>query len=294
MSAKVIDGKSLAEQIHEEVRARVQRLTKRTGIVPSLAAVLVGDDPASHVYVRNKRRACAKVGIQSELYQLPADISQAELLQLIRKLNADGSLHGILVQMPLPDHIDEAAVVSAVDPAKDVDGFHPVNLGRLAAGTPSFLPCTPAGIQQILLRSGFEPEGRHVVIVGRSNIVGKPLALILMQKARGANATVTICHSLTRNIPALTRQADIVVVAIGQPRFLTADMVRPGAVVIDVGINRVEGKLVGDVDFDAVSQVASAVTPVPGGVGPMTVAMLLHNTAEAAERAGGGRSDEEG
>jgi methylenetetrahydrofolate dehydrogenase (NADP+)/methenyltetrahydrofolate cyclohydrolase len=256
-----------------------------------LAAVLIGDDPASHVYVRNKRRACEKAGIRSTLHQLPDSTSQTELLELVEKLNADESVHGILVQLPLPDHIDEDAIISAVAPEKDIDGFHPENLGLLAAGRPRYLPCTPAGIQQILLRTGVEIAGRHVVIVGRSNIVGKPLALILMQKADGANATVTVCHSRTRDIAALTRQADIVVVAIGKAAFLTADMVKPGATVIDVGINRVEGKLVGDVDFDAVAEIAGAITPVPGGVGPMTVAMLLSNTLAAAERtAGSGRS----
>src|SRR5207253_7458824 len=230
------------------------------------------------------RRACDKAGLNSWLHQLPAETAQDELLALVARLNADPQVHGILVQLPLPKQIREAAVIGAVSPLKDVDGFGPESLGLLAAGHPRFLACTPLGIQQLLLRNGVEVDGRHVVIVGRSNIVGKPLALILMQKAPGANATVTVCHSRSQNIPALTRQGDIVVVAIGQAHFLKADMVRPGAVVVDVGMNRLpDGKLAGDVDFDAVSQVASAITPVPGGVGPMTITMLLHNTLRAAQ-----------
>ncbi|GIW79669.1 MAG: bifunctional protein FolD [Gemmatales bacterium] len=279
----LLDGKQLAATIREETAQAVEEFVSRHGKRPGLAAVLVGDDPASHIYVKNKRKACEKVGMASWLHSLPASTPQAELLQLVQKLNQDPQVHGILVQLPLPKHIDEATVVRAVSPLKDVDGFGPENLGLLAAGHPRYLPCTPHGCQQLLLRNNIEIDGANVVIVGRSNIVGKPLALILMQKAKGANATVTVCHSRTRDIPHWTRQADIVVVAIGRPRFLTADMIRPGAVVIDVGINRLEdGSLVGDVDFEPVAKIASAITPVPGGVGPMTIAMLLHNTLCAA------------
>ena len=284
MSAKIIDGNKLSEVMRAEITQQVEQLRAETGVTPGLAAVLVGDDPASQIYVRNKRRACEKAGIRSTLHKLNSGNSQTELLKLVAQLNGDPSVHGILVQLPLPKQIDEEAIVDAVDPEKDIDGFGPVNLGLLAAGRPRFLPCTPAGVQQMLVRSGVPVEGSHVVIVGRSNIAGKPLSLILMQKAAGANATVTVCHSRTRDIAAVTRQADIVVVAIGQARFLKADMIRPGAVVIDVGINRVDGSLVGDVDFDPVSQVASAISPVPGGVGPMTITMLLQNTVEAARR----------
>jgi methylenetetrahydrofolate dehydrogenase (NADP+)/methenyltetrahydrofolate cyclohydrolase len=282
VSATIIDGHQIAEAMRSEIAQRARELREKTGVMPGLAAVLVGDDPGSQIYVRNKRRACEKVGLKSWLHKLSAETDQAELLELIHRLNADPSVHGILVQLPLPEQIREAAIVDAVSPAKDVDGFGPVNLGLLAAGRPRFLPCTPHGVQQMLIRSNIAVAGRHVVIVGRSNIVGKPLSLLLMQKAAGANATVTVCHSRTSDIGAITRQADIVVVAIGQARFLKADMVRPGATVIDVGINRVDGALVGDVDFDAVREVAGAISPVPGGVGPMTITMLLHNTVEAA------------
>jgi methylenetetrahydrofolate dehydrogenase (NADP+)/methenyltetrahydrofolate cyclohydrolase len=251
---------------------------------PGLAAVLVGENPASQLYVNNKRKACAKVGMESWLHELPQSTSQMELLDLVARLNADPRVHGILVQLPLPPQIDEAAVIRAVSPLKDVDGFGPESLGLLTTGQPRYLPCTPLGVQQLLLRNGIAIEGRHVVIVGRSNIVGKPLALILMQKAAGANATVTVCHSQSRDLAGLTRQGDIVVMAIGRARFLKADMVRPGAVVVDVGMNRVPGERlpVGDVDVAGVSAVASAITPVPGGVGPMTITMLLHNTLRAA------------
>jgi methylenetetrahydrofolate dehydrogenase (NADP+)/methenyltetrahydrofolate cyclohydrolase len=282
MAAALLDGKHLAQVIRAELTAEVQRLAQR-GLRPGLAAVLVGDNPASQIYVRNKRKACADVGLESWLHELPKEITQAELLRLIDRLNADPAVHGILVQLPLPRQIDEAAVIRAVSPLKDVDGFGPENVGLLATGHPRFLPCTPYGVQQLLLRNGIEVEGAHVVIVGRSNIVGKPLALILMQKAAGANATVTVCHSRSRNLADITRQGDVVVVAIGVARFLKADMIRPGAVVVDVGMNRLpDGKLAGDVDFDGVSQVASAITPVPGGVGPMTITMLLANTVQAA------------
>jgi methylenetetrahydrofolate dehydrogenase (NADP+) / methenyltetrahydrofolate cyclohydrolase len=289
MSATLLDGKQLAQTLQAETARDVAALVEKHGVRPGLAAVLVGDDAASQVYVRNKRRACDKVGIASWLHELPGTATQAELLDLVARLNADPQVHGILVQLPLPKQIDEAAVIRAVAPAKDVDGFGPESLGLLTAGHPRFLPCTPLGIQQLLIRNGVELDGRHVVIVGRSNLVGKPLALILMQKAAGANATVTVCHSRSRDLAGLTRQADVVVVAIGRAYFLTAGMVRPGAVVVDVGINRLaDGRLVGDVDFDAVKEVASAITPVPGGVGPMTITMLLQNTLRAARLTVGG------
>jgi methylenetetrahydrofolate dehydrogenase (NADP+)/methenyltetrahydrofolate cyclohydrolase len=284
MAAMLLDGKKLAQTMQAEIAAGVAELVQRTGVRPGLAAVLVGDNPASQTYVRNKRKACQQVGIESWLHQLPKETSQAHLLDLVGHLNADAAVHGILVQLPLPASISEAAIVRSVVPAKDVDGFSPENLGLLASGQPRFLPPTPNGVQQLLLRNNVPIEGRHVVIVGRSNIVGKPLALILMQKAAGANATVTVCHSRSRDLPVITRAADIVVVAIGQARFLKAEMVRPGAVVVDVGTNRLpDGKLVGDVDFDAVGEVASAISPVPGGVGPMTITMLLQNTLQAAK-----------
>ncbi|MBV9122286.1 MAG: bifunctional methylenetetrahydrofolate dehydrogenase/methenyltetrahydrofolate cyclohydrolase FolD [Planctomycetes bacterium] len=283
MPAALLDGKKLAQVMQGEIAAGVRAFTEQRGIHPGLAAVLVGDDPASQIYVRGKRKACQQAGIDSWLHELPKDTTQGQLLELIARLNADPAVHGILVQLPLPRQIDERAVIQAVAPLKDIDGFGPENLGLLAAGYPRYLACTPHGVQQLLLRNGIPLEGAHVVIVGRSNIVGKPLALILMQKAPGANATVTVCHSRSRDLASLTRQADVVVAAIGQARFVKADMVRPGAVVVDVGINRLpDGKLAGDVDFEAVSQVASAITPVPGGVGPMTITMLLYNTLEAA------------
>jgi methylenetetrahydrofolate dehydrogenase (NADP+)/methenyltetrahydrofolate cyclohydrolase len=281
--AIVLDGKQLAQTIQAEIAAEVERLSEKRGVRPGLAAVLVGDNPASQGYVKNKRKACAQAGIQSWLHTLPASVPAEELLGLVAALNLDPEVHGILVQLPLPRHIDEAAVIRSVAPLKDVDGFGPENLGLLAAGYPRYYPCTPLGIQQLLVRNDLPVESRHVVIVGRSNIVGKPLALMLMQKAPGANATVTVCHSRSRDLACLTRQADIVVMAIGQARFLRADMVKPGAVVIDVGMNRIEGKWVGDVAFEEVEPIASAITPVPGGVGPMTVAMLLHNTLRAAQ-----------
>ncbi len=282
--ATILDGKALAQTIQTEIAAAVERLHADHAIRPGLAAVLVGDNPASQIYVRNKQKACAKAGIASWLHRLPADVPQQELLYLIAALNLDPLVHGILVQLPLPGHIDEAAVIRTVAPAKDIDGFGPENLGLMTAGHPRYYPCTPLGVQQLLVRNQIPIDGQHVVIVGRSNIVGKPLALMLMQKAAGGNATVTVCHSRSRDLAALTRQGDIVVVAIGQAHFLRGDMVKPGAVVIDVGINRLpDGKLAGDVAFDEVAAVASAITPVPGGVGPMTIAMLLHNTLRAAE-----------
>jgi methylenetetrahydrofolate dehydrogenase (NADP+)/methenyltetrahydrofolate cyclohydrolase len=254
--------------------------------VPTLAAVLVGNDPASEVYVRNKVTGCEQVGMQSRLHRLPAETSQDDLLALIAKLNKakDEPVHGILVQLPLPKHIDVTRILHAVSPLKDVDGFHPENVGCLVQGHPRFLPCTPSGIQQLLVRNQIEIAGRHVVVVGRSETVGKPMALMLMQRGPGGDATVTVCHSKTRNLPEITRQADILIVAIGHPQFITAEMVKPGAVVIDVGIHRTPQGLVGDVDFAAVSQVASHISPVPGGVGPLTVTMLLVNTLAAARQ----------
>ncbi|CAN5189843.1 bifunctional methylenetetrahydrofolate dehydrogenase/methenyltetrahydrofolate cyclohydrolase FolD [soil metagenome] len=284
MSAILLDGKKLAQTINEETRAGAAEVLAQRGVRPGLAAVLVGANPASQIYVRNKRKACEQAGLASWLHELPHETTQAELLALIDRLNADPEVHGILVQLPLPSQIDELTIIKAVAPVKDVDGFGPESLGLLTSGKPRYLPCTPAGIQQILARNQVAIETRHVVIVGRSNIVGKPLALILMQKAAHANATVTVCHSRSRDLKALTLQADILVAAIGQARFITADMVRPGAVVVDVGINRLpDGKLAGDVDFDAVLPIASAITPVPGGVGPLTIAMLLQNTLRAAQ-----------
>ena len=294
VTATVIDGKQMAEEIRGEVAEETRVLTKRLGVVPGLAAVLVGSDPASAVYVRNKRRACDEADMFSETFELAEETTQDELIALVRQLNADPRFHGILVQLPLPAHIEEQEVILAIDPDKDVDGMHPINGGRLLEGNPRFLPATPAGVQQMLVRSGNDPAGKHIVIVGRSNIVGKPLSVLLMQKAPGANATVTVCHTGTRDLAALTLQADIVVAAIGRPRALTADMVADGAVVIDVGINRVDDatrksgyRLVGDVDYEAVAEKASAITPVPGGVGPMTIAMLLTNTLRAAHLAAG-------
>jgi methylenetetrahydrofolate dehydrogenase (NADP+)/methenyltetrahydrofolate cyclohydrolase len=284
VSATILDGKQLAKTMQAEIAAGVLDLVQKTGTRPGLAAVLVGEDPASQIYVRNKRRACQQIGIESWLHELPAETTEQQLLALIGQLNADPAVHGILVQLPLPKKIGEGAIIRAVSPLKDVDTFHPENVGLLAAGHPRYLPCTPHGIQQLLVRNDVPVEGRHVVIVGRSNIVGKPMALILMQKAPGANATVTVCHSRSHDIPSLTRQADIVIVAIGQARFLTADMIRPGAVVVDVGMNRLpDGKLAGDVDFEGLRAVAGAITPVPGGVGPMTITMLMHNTLLSAK-----------
>jgi methylenetetrahydrofolate dehydrogenase (NADP+)/methenyltetrahydrofolate cyclohydrolase len=270
-----------------ELTAQVAEFTRATGIKPGLAAVLVGDNDASKRYVNSKRKRCAEVGLDSWLHELPAATTQGELLALIHRLNDAPAVHGILVQLPLPRQIDEAAVVDLVHPLKDVDGFGPVSLGLLAAGRPRFRACTPYGVMQLLERNGIAVKGKHVVVVGRSNIVGKPLALMLIEK--GVDATVTICHSRTRDVGAVTRQADVVVMAIGQANYLKADMVRPGAVVIDVGMNRVDGKPCGDVDFAGVREVASAITPVPGGVGPMTICMLMYNTLQAARlQAGGG------
>jgi methylenetetrahydrofolate dehydrogenase (NADP+)/methenyltetrahydrofolate cyclohydrolase len=283
MTAVLLDGKKLAQTMQAEIAAEVAEFVRQRGVRPGLAAVMVGDHPPSQIYVRNKQRACQKAGIESWLHHLPASISQIELLALLAHLNSDPVVHGILVQLPLPPHLNESAIVDAVHPMKDVDGFGPESLGLLAAGRPRYLACTPHGVQQLLMRNGIDVTGAHVVVVGRSNIVGKPLALILMQKGAGADATVTVCHSRTRDVAALTRQADILVMAIGRAQYLRADMVRPGAVVIDVGMNHLpSGGLAGDVDFEPVRQIASAITPVPGGVGPMTITMLLYNTLQAA------------
>lgn len=293
MAAKIIDGKQVAANMRERIKADVTALREQ-GIVPGLGVVLVGDDPASRSYVTAKEKACEEAGIYSDDNRLPADTSQDELLALIERMNADPAISGILVQLPLPPHIDEQTVLPAISPAKDVDGFHPVNLGNLMAGRDCFLPCTPHGIVQLLIESGVQVSGAHVVVVGRSNIVGKPVANMLLQKREGANATVTICHTGTRNMAHFTKQADILIVAAGRPNTVTAEMVKDGAVVIDVGVNRVSDesrksgyRLVGDVDFEAVSEKASLITPVPGGVGPMTITMLLWNTVEAARKAAG-------
>ena len=292
MTAKLLDGKKVAEAIHAETAAEIARL-KRRGLAPSLAFVRVGEDPASVVYVNRKAKACERLGIRHELHALAQKTSQATLLTLLRSLNARRNLDGILVQQPLPPHIDAHKIFAAIDPAKDLDCFHPQNVGRLALGeSPKtcFWPCTPAGIQQLLIRSGVRIEGRHIVIVGRSNLVGKPLALILMQKALQANATVTICHSRTPRLADFTRRADILVAAMGKPEFIRGSMLKRGAVVVDVGVNKVADarsergyRLVGDVHFESASKVASKISPVPGGVGPMTIAMLLHNTALACK-----------
>ena len=291
MSAKIISGKEIARQIREELHEQVARLAEE-GLVPGLATVLVGEDPASRLYVGMKNKAAAAAGIHSRQLTLSDETSEAELLALVDELNADPEIHGILVQLPLPKQIDEAKVLLAVDPAKDVDGFHPVNVGRLATGDPEVLaPCTPRGVIEMLMRSGADPSGKHVVVVGRSNIVGKPMAFLLLRRAPGGNATVTVAHSRTADLGAVTRTADILVVAVGWAGLVTGEMIKPGAVVIDVGTNRVDDptrergyKVVGDVEFDSAKEVASAITPVPGGVGPMTIAMLLANTVEAAVR----------
>jgi methylenetetrahydrofolate dehydrogenase (NADP+)/methenyltetrahydrofolate cyclohydrolase len=283
MTAQIIDGKAIAADVRREVAESVKELAAN-GTVPGLATVVVGDDPASKVYVAGKRKACAEVGINSWDHDLPASTPQDELLQLLKDLSRDPKVHGILVQLPLPGHIDEQVILDAVPPKKDADGFHPCNLGRLVIGDRLVAPATPAGIQELLLRSNVETSGAEVVIVGRSNIVGKPLSALLMQKGPGANATVTTCHTGTRDIAEHTRRADILVAAIGSAHAITGPMIKPGAVVIDVGINRTETGLVGDVDFAAAREIASQITPVPGGVGPMTIAMLLRNTVTLAAR----------
>ncbi len=283
MAAKIIDGKLISSQIKDELKLEVDEL-KEKGIVPGLAVVIVGEDPASQVYVGQKEKSCAALGIYSEKHALSAETTQDELIGLVGELNKNDKIHGILVQLPLPRHLDESEVLMAIDPEKDVDGFHPVNVGKLVVGEEGYLPCTPHGIQELLIRSDVDVNGKDVVIVGRSNIVGKPMAMILVQKKKGANATVTICHTGTKDIASHTRQADILIVAVGKARAVTGDMVKDGVVVIDVGVNRTEAGLVGDVDFETVKEKASAITPVPGGVGPMTIAMLMMNTVEAAKR----------
>jgi len=289
MAAKILSGREISAGVREELKARVGKLKQR-GVTPVLIMVRVGEDPASVSYMRQKEKTAAEVGVESETVVFPEDTPEATLLAKIDELNRDPAVHGILVQLPLPRHIDPGKVIEAIDPRKDVDCFHPVNVGKLLLGKPYLLPCTPHGVQQILLRSGYSPEGKHVVICGRSNINGKPLFAILIQKQAGANATVTVCHSRTPDLARFTRQADILVVAIGRPRAITADMVREGAVVIDVGVNRIPDpskksgfRLVGDTDFEALSEKVEAITPVPGGVGPMTVTMLMWNTITACE-----------
>ena len=281
MAVRIIDGKRIAAAVREEIRERIRRLRQDNVGIPGLAVILVGDDPASAAYVRSKATACEEVGIASRQITFPGYISQDELIDSVQELNRDAGIHGILVQLPLPKHLDERAVLETVNPAKDVDGFTYANIGRLVENRASFVPCTPAGILELLDREEIAIAGRRAVVVGRSEIVGKPVAMLLVHR----NATVTICHSRTADLAAETRRADILIAAVGRPRLITGDMVKPGAVVIDVGINRVEGRLVGDVDFDSVTPVAAAITPVPGGVGPMTVAMLLRNTLQAFESA---------
>jgi methylenetetrahydrofolate dehydrogenase (NADP+)/methenyltetrahydrofolate cyclohydrolase len=292
MAALILDGKRLAARLNEQTAAAAREWAEHTACRPGLGVVLVGDDPASVSYVTAKERACAAVGFHSGEHRLPASASQQEVLAVVRRLNDDPAIHGILVQLPLPKGIDEQTVVEAIDPGKDVDGFTPVNVGRMMIGQPCFLPCTPHGIIRLLIDSGIETAGRHAVVVGRSNIVGKPVAHLLMRKAPGGNATVTVCHTGTRDLAGFTRQADILVVAAGRPRTVTGEMIKPGAAVIDVGVNRVADasaprgyRLVGDVDFDSACGVAGWITPVPGGVGPLTIAMLMRNTLEAAQRA---------
>ena len=293
MAAKIIDGKQVAADMQAELKKEVAKL-KKQGIVPGLGVILVGEDPASKSYVSAKERACEELGIYSDDNHLPADTTQQDLIALINRMNTDPKINGILVQLPLPKHLDESEVLLAINPDKDVDGFHPTNIGKMVAGQAAFLPCTPHGVIQLLLRSGVKIEGSHVVIVGRSNIVGKPVANMLIQKNKGGNATVTVCHTRTADLAYHTRQADIIIAAAGRPNTITADMVKDGVVVIDVGVNRIEDKtakkgyrLVGDVDFEAVKEKASLITPVPGGVGPMTITMLLYNTVESAKKAAG-------
>ena len=288
MAATLLDGKALAKKIQAELAEQVAVFTEQTQKVPTLATVLVGEDPASQVYIRNKIRSCERVGMESRHIPLPADVSQEALMEEVQQLNRDDTVHGILVQLPLPDGLDAQPILDAILPAKDVDAFHPENVGLLSQGRPRYLPCTPHGVIQLLHRAGIETAGKHCVIVGRSDIVGKPLGLMLVQRQSGcgptaANATVTICHSRTQNLRDITKQADVLIAAIGQAEFITADMVKPGSVVVDVGINRGENGLVGDVAFEEVSEVATAITPVPGGVGPLTVTMLLENTLRAAQ-----------
>lgn len=293
MTAEIISGTAISRQIRDELKQEVAQLKEKHNIIPGLATVLVGEDPASQSYVGSKVRTCEELGIYSERHDLPADTDEQTLMSLIDRLNKDPKINGILVQLPLPKHISESNVLIAIDPRKDVDGFHPINVGKLMIGEPDYLPCTPHGIQELLIRSGIGTEGADVVVVGRSNIVGKPVANILMQKRAGANATVTVCHTRTRDLVSHTRRADILIVAAGKPKEVTADMVKEGVVVIDVGVHRIgktkEGKniLCGDVDFESVKEKAKAITPVPGGVGPMTIVMLMTNTVKAAKLAAG-------
>jgi len=293
MTAQIIDGKQIAADMRAELKAEVAKL-KQKNIIPGLGVILVGEDPASLSYVTAKEQACDDMGIYSDNRRLVADTPQAELMALVEKMNKDPKINGILVQLPLPEGLNESEVLVGIDPAKDVDGFHPVNVGKMVVGEQAFLPCTPHGIIQLLIRSGVKIEGADVVIVGRSNLVGKPLANMLIQKKPNANATVTVCHTRTKNLSSHTKRADILIAAAGRPNTVTADMIKEGAVVIDVGVNRVEDstkkrgfRLVGDVDFEAVKEKASLITPVPGGVGPMTITMLLYNTVESAKRAAG-------
>ena len=293
MTAQIISGTEIAKQIREEIKQEVAELKAKHNLIPGLVTVLIGEDPASQVYVGQKEKTSNELGLYSERHDLPRDTSQADLLALIDRLNKDPKIHGILVQLPLPKHINETEVLYAIDPKKDVDGFHPVNVGKLMIGEPGYIPCTPHGVWQLLMRSGVEMKGAEVVVVGRSNIVGKPITNILLQKQKGANATVTICHTGTRDLAFHTKRAEILIVAAGKPKAITADMVKEGAVVIDVGVNRIgmtdAGKaiLAGDVDFEAVKEKAKAITPVPGGVGPMTITMLMLNTVKAAKLAAG-------
>ena len=282
MSAMLIKGSEISKQIKEELKQEIANIKENNNIMPGLATVLVGENEASKVYVGAKEKACKELGIYSERIDLPADTKESDLLVLIERLNKEPKIHGILVQLPLPKHINETNVLYAIDPSKDVDGFHPVNIGKMMLGAPCFLPCTPHGILELLKRSNTDMNGAEVVVVGRSNIVGKPVANMLLQK-NGGNATVTICHTGTKDIPSHTRRADILIVAVGKPKAITADMVKEGVVVIDVGVNRLETGLVGDLDFDSVKEKAKAITPVPGGVGPMTIVMLMKNTVQSAK-----------
>ncbi len=290
MTAEIIDGTRIAVEVRDEVARGAAEMKAKHGVVPKLAVVLVGGDPASALYVRNKQKAATEAGMAAEDVRLPAETSQAELISRVKELNQDGQIHGVLVQLPLPSHLEGDPVIDSLDPTKDVDGLHPENVGLLVAGRHRFVPATPAGIQQMLIRSGYDPDGKHVVVCGRSMIVGKPVANLMMQKLSGANATVTMCHTATGDLASITSQADILIAAMGRPRTITADMVKEGVVVIDVGTNRIDAperkrgwRLVGDVDFEGVSERAAAISPVPGGVGPMTIAMLLQNTLKAAQ-----------
>lgn len=291
MPARIIDGRKIADEIKEAVKRDAEKLKAEHGVVPGLGFILVGENAASQVYVRMKGKACEEVGFYSFTEKMPTDTRESVLLEKIEEWNSDPKIHGILIQLPLPKHMNEETIVQSVDPGKDVDGFHPVNVGKLVMGQETFRPCTPAGVQELLLRSGVDPSGKHIVIVGRSNIVGKPVANILLQKQKGANAVVTVCHTGAKDLTRYTKQADILIAAMGRPEFITGEMIKAGAIVVDVGLNRVDDpsarngyRLAGDVHFASASEVASAITPVPGGVGPMTIAMLMKNTLLAAQR----------